>query len=827
MKNNVLSLLFILLILVSPCFSQETKPTPPPVVGEVTVTSKAANSNPIYTELRSSSIALSAFSGEYAQVSNLVLKKDRATFTLKSGEIYFLTPVQGRNTGAVFIGDGELTLTPPNETEKKSLILMTDAPEVKEQFSQLVMMFTDKTFDEVKASSNAKMGTSGAQAAKARDLFREKESMLRKGYGDNLTSRTLADILTPERRGFFRVFIEGRALGKLFFLIDPLGIANVYPEQAELVRLSETDGGVLTAFHLQEEYDKGTANSWTDRRTYDIISHNIDTNIQGTRIVVKDVVTIQMRSPNVRFLPFDLYPTLRVKSVRSEDNAELDFIQQKKDEDSDLGVILPAAIEPGKSFNLTFEYDGVDALIKAGSGNFILNPGARSTWYPNNPSSSFGDRAKFDLTFRYPKRLIFVGVGDRVGTELTEGDSTISKWTTGDVELAVAGFNYGDFKMAEVMDDAVGYKLEVYTNKDLPGGMNMGGLNAMSTSAGAKMVLSETQNAMRIYDSYFGKLAYKRVAVTQQPAANFGQAWPTLVYLPFPAFFGSTQRVELFGLDGGTNGFWREVTAHEVAHQWWGHMVGWTSYHDQWMSEGFSQFSASLFIQFVKKDIDEFNDFWEGERKRIVTASAATKNKKPYTIGAVTQGYRLNTPKTGQVAQSLIYPKGGYILHMIRMMMFDHKGGTGDLRFRKMMIDFIASHYNKDVSTEDLKKIVEKHITPEMDITRDGKMDWFFDQWVYGTEVPEFKLSYQMTTGGAKPVFNGKLTQSNVSEGFASVVPLYMDFGQGWKYVGRLTVKGNNTLELNNIALPSVPKKVSIDAYKDILNTNITITANK
>ena len=40
-----------------------------------------------------------------------------------------------------------------------------------------------------------------------------------------------------------------------------------------------------------------------------------------------------------------------------------------------------------------------------------------------------------------------------------------------------------------------------------------------------------------------------------------------------------------------------EVTAHEVAHQWWGHVVGWASYRDQWISEGFATFSAGLYLQ--------------------------------------------------------------------------------------------------------------------------------------------------------------------------------------------------------------------------------------
>ena len=47
-----------------------------------------------------------------------------------------------------------------------------------------------------------------------------------------------------------------------------------------------------------------------------------------------------------------------------------------------------------------------------------------------------------------------------------------------------------------------------------------------------------TQNATRLFNAYFGKLPYTRLALTQQPAGNFGQAWPTLIYMPFTAFHG-------------------------------------------------------------------------------------------------------------------------------------------------------------------------------------------------------------------------------------------------------------------------------------------------
>ena len=70
------------------------------------------------------------------------------------------------------------------------------------------------------------------------------------------------------------------------------------------------------------------------------------------------------------------------------------------------------------------------------------------------------------------------------------------------------------------------------------------------TSSMAETALNDTQNATRIYSAYFGKLPYTRIAITQQPAWNFGQAWPTLIYMPYIAFIDSTQRTQLLGAQG-------------------------------------------------------------------------------------------------------------------------------------------------------------------------------------------------------------------------------------------------------------------------------------
>jgi hypothetical protein len=833
MKFNKITRIFVFILCFVPAiFSQTPTPTATPnVVGEVTVTASKANIDPVYQEFRKGSDETNAFSGEYAIVNNLIIKRDAGIFTLKSGEIYFLKPMAGKRTGAVFFGEGEFSLVPPVDSEKKMLEFFIQATEVKEKFSRLVMFFTDQTFDEIKGSPMVKMSTNGSQSGRARDEYREKEDLLKNSFHYNMATRILMDAYAPPRPGFFTSFIQGEKNGKLVYQLDPLGIADVSPEQVMLYNYS--DNAVWTAFHLEDEYKKGTANNNVDRRIFDLSKHEIDITLRGTKIFASDKVTIKNLVTGQRVLPFDLFPSLRVKRVFDANGQEINIIQEDKNKDGSLAVILPSAPAAGQSFVLNFEYEGDNAVINRGSGNFTLVP--RSTWYPNNGGTQFGDRAAFDITFRYPKQLVMVGVGDLVEPEKLEGDQKIAKWSTKGVEMAVAGFNYGDFVVKEVKDESTGLSMQVYANReatdDIKSAQNFiaqreaqgskfdVSLNAFSTTEMSNYMLGETQNATRIYDAYFGKLPFNRIAMTQQPAANFGQAWPTLVYMPFLAFVGSSMRTQLIGMRGGTDGFWTEVGPHEIAHQWWGHSVGWTSYHDQWMSEGFAQLSTSLYIQFVKKDLKAFTEFWEDQRKQITESSPQTKGLKPYTVGPVTQGYRLNTSKTGRIAQNLIYPKGAYILHMIRMMMNDRK--DGDNKFQLMMRDFIKTHFNQDISTEDFKAIVEKHMTPKMDVDKNGKMDWFFDEWVYGKEVPAYKLEYSINNTGGKSILSGKITQSGVSDNFAMIVPLYLDFGNGWVSAGSVTIVGNKSFDLGNIELPREPKKVAICALNDILATRI------
>ncbi len=799
----------------------------------VTAGGTLANTNQTYRTIRTGAEAAKITSS--ATVTDLVFQRDAGIFRLKSGALYFTEPVMGRVTGAVFIGEGQFELTPPTEMEKKSLAIFIQSPKLVENFSSLVLHFTDKTFDEIKASPNVKFNDSAADGGPAKDLYSKNISLLRRRLRSNIDIRTLIDLFDDKRPGYFLAFINGREHSKLLYNTDPLGIQNVSPEQVALISFGENDGGIWTAFHLADSYAKGSGHSGADRRLFDFKSHKIEATIKGTVISATDKVTIMPRSRNLRVIPFDFFPTLRVSHVRNAAGEDVEFIQEKKDEDADFAVILPAAAEMGKPIELTIQYEGNNAIFDSGGGNFILLPQARGNWYPNNGGTQFGDRATFDATFRYSKKLVLVGTGELV-EEKEEGDVKVAHWTSGTTELAVSGFNLGGFKKKEVTDPATNYTIEFYANKELPselravqqqiefaesqGARTETTLGSITTTGMADTALGQGQNSTRIYDTYFGKLPYKRVALSQQPAINFGQAWPTLVFMPYMAFIDTTQRSQLFGARGGTDTFWEYVGPHEVAHQWWGHIIGWTSYHDQWMSEGFAEFSTSLYVQFVAKDFNKFKRFWENQRKLIVEASPSTLGKKPYTVGPVTQGYRLNSARTGNVARRMIYPKGAYILHMVRMMMYQAGTSDPDAAFKQMMKDFVQSNFNRDITTDDFKRAVEKHIQPQMDIDNNKSMNWFFDEWVYGWEMPSYNFTYRIENSGGQTKLVGKITQSGVSQNFAMLVPIYLDYGKGWKRLGTVRMVGSSSIDIN-VPLPQAAQSASICALNDVLADKI------
>jgi aminopeptidase N len=243
--------------------------------------------------------------------------------------------------------------------------------------------------------------------------------------------------------------------------------------------------------------------------------------------------------------------------------------------------------------------------------------------------------------------------------------------------------------------------------------------------------------------------------------------------------------------------------------------VGWASYHDQWLSEGFAEFSAGLFLQqAVGKDWrKDYIEFWERLRERILEKN--NFGVAPTDAGPLWMGVRLISPRTESAYQNVTYPKGAYVLQMLRSIMYSPD--DGDKPFIAMMHDFVESHRERPATTESFKAIVEKHISKLMNLYGNGRMDWFFDEWVYGTQVPRYHFEYQVApSDGGKVKLHMTITQSEVDEHFVMLVPIFGDFGNGMVRLGQVAIAGNTSRNVDML-LPGQPKKVALNAYKEIL----------
>jgi hypothetical protein len=668
-------------------------------------------------------------------VENLVIRRDAGVFTLKSGAVGLTAPQIGRDTVAVFSGEGEFVFTPALGVEAAYLKSLTNKVSVQERFDRALFCFTDGTGKELRG--HARPGGDAKLDEILRDyrkrLRRRNESPrtlleaeLNSDTMENIEAELLTDLYNPSNAGFFSAFLHGHTRSDLRFHVKPRGALPSLPSPEEVALLNADPGGEADGIwylsHLKSELEKGTASSSENKRSVQAEAYKVETIIASNdHFNAAAELRFTAIAPD-RVLKFALVPTLRVSRV-SAGGRDLDSIQEDKKEDATLYVILPEPLKPSSTGELRFEYAGDKVVRKEGGGNFSVD--ARESWYPN--VNTFRDHARYDLTFRVPKKFMLVSVG-KLEKSWVEKDAACTRWVS-ETPIAIAGFNYGDFKKKQVEDPSLGFTIEGYAAATVPDYLQAAaGDSPMSPSRLTDNAIVEAQNAMRVYSQWFGKSEFTRIAITQQPEFSFGQSWPTLVYLPVSAFLGATQRWQLLGIQNKLTAFIDEVTAHEVAHQWWGHMVGWETYHDQWLSEGIADFSASLYLQFTEKNSDKYQKFWESARKRITE-----KNKfgrRPNDAGPVWMGLRLESYRNDDGYAAVVYNKGAYILQMLRSMM--SSAADHDKRFIDMLHEFVQQNLNRNVSTESFQALAEKYMTPALDVERNHRLNWFFGQWVYG-----------------------------------------------------------------------------------------------
>ncbi len=777
--------------------------------------------------------------GDAASCENVEFVRDSAKFTFIAGRLTFSAPVAGRVVAAYFQGEGKFELDPPSAIDKRQIARFAGGPKFEDTFRDAVFYFTDDTYSELSKLVKIKPAPPSAQSPFASSQKQYSENFnswvdsQRKGYPvmKNMEARMLADLTESSSKGFFLADFKGKKSGNLLFHISWNRDSLLFPHWAkgEEVTLLHLNLGSYhewwSGFHLAAEYTKSRH---PDHR--ELLAHSEATNIDlqvadDNRISATAQMEYTVAEP-ARVLSLNLNGILRISSIEDESGNKLSFIQEDRNLDNDSWLILNQPVKPGEKHKIKIAYKEEstrDTRIINQCGNGLYDVESRDSWYP-----SFGagdDRTQFQIHARSPKKFKFIGTGIQTASE-KQKDGLVTSWKS-DIPLTAAGFNYGNYVEAE--RTAPDLKVTAYSGTDIPdsmkaiqSGISIGQLGRMtnrdveaqsgistggfSTTKSVKHAADLGFQALQFFAVYFGNLPFKAISVAEQPVMLRTQSWPYLISLSYDSLLDSTTRNSMHMQDsGGSRDFYTIGAVREMSKQWCGHLVGPKTYHDQWLSDGVADFAASAYLrQFEPKELNNFYDV-----RRTWLLSKTRLGYRPVDVGPVWLNPQLNE-YNGEGNSMLMIPyKGSYIMEMLRMLMLDPKAKNPEQRFITMLHEFYSTYAGKNASTEDFRKVVEKHVG--------GSMEWFFEQWVYGAYTPTYNFSYQLTdAGNGQTEVSITLAQSDVPESFHMELPIYVTLKGELQYLGRVGITGTKPLK-TSVKLPVRPDKVLLDPNRSIL----------
>ncbi len=186
------------------------------------------------------------------------------------------------------------------------------------------------------------------------------------------------------------------------------------------------------------------------------------------------------------------------------------------------------------------------------------------------------------------------------------------------------------------------------------------------------------------------------------------------------------------------------LSAHELAHQWFGNKVTCGSWSDIWQNEGFATYLNGVAIEYLKPD--EFDE-WKAARISSIT-------RQPDGSVFVTDTLDRDRIFNGRLS----YNKGAYVLHMLRWVVGDEAFFEG---CRNYLND--PDHSFSYAHTDEFIQIMEE---------ASGKdLSEFFDDWYYGEGFPNYKIRYAQADGAVIVRINQILSHSSV-DFFEMPIPL-------------------------------------------------------
>jgi Peptidase family M1 domain len=526
---------------------------------------------------------------------------------------------------------------------------------------------------------------------------------------------------------------------------------------------------------------------------------------------------------------------LKVSAIEL-DGKPIDFLQNEALEGTALSrrgndmvaVIFPEALRTGQKFQLRFLYGG-SVMSEAGGG--LLYVGARGIWFPNRGVSM----ANFDLEFTHPSEWSLVATGKQVSSVNRDGKQ-VSRWVS-ERPIPLAGFNLGHYQKAvakgavpvevyaaQGVETAMGVQKEsIPVSPFRPGGasdpaVGMAAANPAPAN-NAQQLANNVEKGLNILSQEMGPYPYDSLVLSQMPGP-LSQGWPGLIFLSSYAFL-TPEEMRRTKIGTANNVLFLNLTPlHEAAHNWWGDLVVWRSYRDQWLVEALANYCALIAMEKngQSRDVQSILDSY---RRQLLS-----KTKDDHLVadaGPVTLGVRLYSSYFPSGYDVISYGRGTWMFHMLREMLKDaaNKDGkagakTGDEPFFAVLKKLRERNEGKYINNRIVQQAFEEEVPESLHFEGKKSLDWFFDEWVNGTAVPKIELNSVKITAGAKgTIITGKVLQKEAPDELVTSVPIYGSGSNGQVLLGRVFADGPETAF--RFAAPAGIKKLEVDPNHTVL----------
>ena len=358
--------------------------------------------------------------------------------------------------------------------------------------------------------------------------------------------------------------------------------------------------------------------------------------------------------------------------------------------DGELLVQTRRAVTPGQPIQLRFEI----------AGNFLVHPGGSNFWqlgvWAWFPQPELCEQYyTLHALVRVKKPYVPFAPGKTL-RRVEEGDENVVE-TKLDVPVQFAVVLAGDYSFHEEVKNGVTIRVATY---------------ALKNDRAIKQLTNLAAAVIEFYEGFLGPFPFPEFDIVEIDSYGFGQSPPGIMFITKEAFnpLGGTVENQLYS--GGVN----ERFAHEIAHQYWGHVVKMPSDEEQWITESFAEYAAALFMRAGKGEATykSIVSHWGPGAKYATDKAPIPLANRVYLSKDTTTEFAIRT--------GLLYEKGPLLLYALHREL-------GDQQFLTFLKSYQKSFRWKFGSTKTIASFLQF-------MTKKDYMP-FFEQYYWGTAMPK------------------------------------------------------------------------------------------